>query len=58
MVWPGLKMSKQMLILFAILIVLITGCAPDIPEISGIAYYVDCESGDDIGANEWLPEGK
>jgi hypothetical protein len=36
-----------MFILLAILIVLITGCAPDIPEISGIAYYVDCESGDD-----------
>ena len=35
------------IVLTALFGLVLTGCAPQIPEISGTAYYIDCEKGDD-----------
>ena len=45
-------------LVFTVLAVfLASGCAPDIPEIAGTAYFIDCERGsdDNPGTSVWRP---
>jgi hypothetical protein len=45
------QMNKFILLLFGIFVcLLLSSCAPQIPEISGTAYYIDCMKGDDNNA--------
>ena len=43
--------------LSALVLFLASGCAPEIPEISGTAYFIDCERGsnDNPGDSAWRP---
>jgi len=51
------------IVLTALFGLVLAGCAPQIPEISGTAYYVDCEKGDDSStgtssSNAWRSVNK